>query len=455
MNEKYEIEALNWINFIKKLIGLGCDVYAKGGSVLGLQILQMFKDNNNTFNEIMELKLIKDWDFTMCTYQNGKSCNIDMLIETAKRYNIIKEGETITVLRMKENIRVWDEALFEISIKETDPLSELELPMSTLKIKLTEENINYLFELAEIFYMAELDLNDNVSEIMGLVNKFDIIIPEHENGYFKVNGNFDSGGLSVALLELINLVSTNQNERQFLVAQIKQPDRMFYRLLGKNKDKAIRIENFLKKYDAAKPSWLLNVDHIDELVHEFVIAVGHYITIIFKQYEVKLNEIHEIIKCMKQLNEIIDDDVVGTFDDIRNHENYKDINTDVLKKFCMKHFRAMYQEFFTVHGAFRDISKSFRRQVKAKLCECEDMYIETLVLVFGEISGLMAGVNVGRLVGLIHTFPENAKQLVSKIMPVVSVLDIEYFGRSMRRKKLYNKMQKNGFYNLMFKILFI
>lgn len=451
MNDKYSSEASNWISFIKKLIDLDCDVYAKGGSVLGLQILQMFKDNTNVFNEIMELKLIKDWDFTMCTIKNGKSCNVNMLIDLAKRYNIIKEGETITVLRMKDNIRVDDEALFEISIKETEPLSELELPMSTLKIKLTNENIDNLFELAKIFYLSD----SNITEIMYLVNKFDIIVPEHENGYFKVNNNFDSGGLSNVLLGLINYSSTNQNERQFLVAQIKQPDRMFYRLLGKNKDKAIRIENFLNKYSVTKPSWLLNVDHIDELVHKFVVEVGQYVTMIFKNYETKLNEIHEIIKCIKKLNEIIDDETVCTFDDIRNHDSFKEIKADVLKPYCMKNFRAMYQEFFTVQGAFRDISKSFRRQVKAKLCECEDQYIETLVLAFGDVGTVMTGVNVGRLVGLIHTFPENAKELVKKIMPVVEVLDIEYFGRAMRRKKLYNKMQKNGFYNLMYKILFI
>ena len=120
---KIEKEVNLWIQFIEEMIDDGYEVYAKGGSILGLQLMKMFiidsKDDlslTEILDNIINLKLIKDWDFTSCVPKNQQ----DFVMEKAKNYGIIKEGETIIVLRMKDCVKIGNEALFEISIKEDD-----------------------------------------------------------------------------------------------------------------------------------------------------------------------------------------------------------------------------------------------------------------------------------------------------------------------------------------------
>ena len=452
-----------WVQFIEEMIDDGYNVYAKGGSILGLQLIKIFINNISdddflfkTLNDCINLKLIKDWDFTSLIPKNRQT----MLMEKAKKYGIIKEGETIIVLRMRECMKVGTEALFEISIKEDDPLSELELPMTTMKIEITKTNIKSLFELSKMFYsMVDMLTNplthDNFITLKENLINLEIIIPEHENGYFKVDNNFDEGGLSNFLLELIENTTPNTNEMQFLVAQIKQPDRMFFRLLGKNQNKSIMIEKFLENNSIEnnsiennsiennsieKPTWLLNVSHLNGLINDFTIEIGKLTTIIFSNYETKLNEIHNQIIFIDSYVGIIEREDVIKYCDVQIH--YDDIQFDKIKKQYIDPYKMIMDS---------EISKNYIKKIKTLSTKYTDEYIKILIQVFDELDLVTNGVNMGRLVGLYHTFPIESTDLIKKIMPLMNV-DIIYFERMIKRKKVINQLQKNGFYNLLFKI---
>ena len=444
---KFEKEVGYWIQFIEGMIDDGYNVYAKGGSILGLQLIKIFIDNIidsdllfKTLNDCINLKLIKDWDFTSFVPKDKQN----LVMEKAKKYGIIKEGETIIVLRMKNCIKVGTEALFEISIKEEDPLSELELPMTTMKIEITKTNIKSLFELSKMFCSIDTMTNplvhDNFMILKENMINLEIIIPIHENGYFKVNDNFDEGGLSKLLLELIEKTTSNCNETQFLIAQIKQPDRMFFRLLGKNQNKSIMIENFLEKHSIKKPTWLLNVNHLNKLINDFTIEIGKLATTIFSKYETKLNEIHNQIIFIDSYVGIIERKDVIKYCDVQIH--YDDIIFDKIKKQYINHYKIIMDS---------EISKNYIKKIRTLSTKYADEYVEILIQVFDELDLITSGVNMGRLVGLYHTFPIESIDLIKKIIPLMNV-DMMYFDRMIKRKKVINQLQKNGFYNLLFKI---
>ena len=417
--------------------------------VLGLELIKMAicnhnenKSLNELIGDIIKLNLIKDWDFTMCAQINKH----DKIIEKAKKYNMIKESETIIVLRIKNNVKIDNEALFEISIKESDPLSELELPMTTMKIEITEQNITNLFELSKIFFLISHNPSDYVNYISQLVNNITnltIIIPEHENGYFKVNDNFDDGNLSKYLLALIDDITPNINEKQFLIAQIKQPDRMFYRLLGKNANKSMALEKLLKSHSIEKTTWLLNIDHINELITKFTLAIGNNVTMILKKYECQLNEIYDQIETVNRFICIIENENVINYCDLEQH--YNNDKFDEIKNLYIGQYEKIYN---------LKISKGYIKKIKIMMMGYVDNYIKILVTIFNELNLITIGVNMGRLVGLYHTFPIIAKNLIKNIMPNMDTINInkEYFNKMIIKKKLYNQMQKNGFFQIFYKL---
>lgn len=450
---KFNKEKVKWVQFIMELIKNEYRVYAKGGSILGLQLIQMCI-NKIDLNELLQLKLVKDWDFAMCVEKSHHN----IIIEIAKKYDIIKEGETIIVLRMKDNIKIGSDALFEISLKESDPLSELELPMTTMKIEITKDNIEKVFGLSEFFFLVNNvnmltisrysqllfhPLLEGVTENVKYehfqfhMDNLTIIIPDNENGYFKVNGNFDQGDLSIHLLELINKVTSNINEKQFLIAQIKQPDRMFYRLLGKNLKKSIMINNFLKKHSISIPTWLINIDHVNGLINNFVNEINKFATIIFAKYENEVNEKHNQIIFVDDYIKIIDK--IINYCDIEKH--YDEAEFNQIKK--------LYLDKITLDTK---ISKGYIKKIRSISSKFVEEYIEIVILIFNDLDLIMKGVNIGRLVGLYHTFSGEAKELIKLIMPTMNI-NITYFNKIIQRKKVQNTLQKNGFYQIFYKLL--
>ena len=93
--------------------------------------------------------------------------------------------------------------------------------------------------------------------------------------------------LSKDMLDLIDtFITTNKldkNIKQFLICHIKEPKRLYFRLLSKNLPKAEKIHKFLSAnnllLDKHKPNWLLNYELIKKLVKLITIAIHDKIMI--------------------------------------------------------------------------------------------------------------------------------------------------------------------------------
>lgn len=297
LNIEYEpinhiIELHNWYNFIMYLLSQGAHVYIKGGSVLGLKVSQLLITKNREIDKL-PLELIRDWDFTVITDE-------PYIIECVEYYNLHKEGKTMIILRNINNITICNgtdcESLFEMSIKTTENLSDLELPMTTMKIRITNDNLILIFKLAGLLIKCNnLQLNvcgpnkditvPNIIKIKEIIQIFDIIIPISENGLFKVdnstiteniNYSYDTGGLSLYITDIIYKISDNINIRQFLISHIIQPDRLLIRYNSKNKIKSNKIIKLLKDndIDASLETWLLsNCSEYDDIINTFFFVI--------------------------------------------------------------------------------------------------------------------------------------------------------------------------------------
>lgn len=254
------MERERWIRFIHNLLDDKYDIYVKGGSVLGLY-----------------LQDVRDWDFVIYTSKP----NFQSIIKTAKQYDIIQDSKQIVILRSTNYIKINNDALFEMAIKENEIMSDLELPMTTMKLKLNKDNMNTLFDLALSIYCNNISF-DGIT----VISMTNIEIPESDNGFFKVT-ELDHGGLSLTMLDIIRQTTSNMNEQQFLITHLKQPDRLFCRL----------PKNCRKTIDLAytQQTVLLNVTLVNQLVEQLITNIHDYVNKIFiidytnkKEYELSL-----------------------------------------------------------------------------------------------------------------------------------------------------------------------
>ena len=213
-----------WKKYFKHLLShTNLQLYLKGGAVIGLHL-----QNRN---------LIKDWDFV------AYGSITDDFYQISKIYDIQQEGKSIIVMRHKSN------SLIELAIKpEPESFSSLEFPMTAMKIKITLDIIDDLFDVID------------GKQIL----KFDVLICDSdEHGLFNIN-NFDDGKLSE---ELLSIIKTIPNDSQLLVSLIKEPDRFFLRL-QKNINKSIYI-----RWLGVNESWLLDENHIYSIINEFIMKL--------------------------------------------------------------------------------------------------------------------------------------------------------------------------------------
>jgi hypothetical protein len=283
--------------FIKDLIGItknqnekltrhkfkqeNMDIYIKGGTVLGLKVLSMIYEKyghdkvfEEKFNEFKKLELIRDWDFA--SYLEGKEiteayrANLDKI---ARTYKLVPRAKTFILYQSKYPIKINDQALFEISILQSNNIVDLELPLTTMKVKINRRNLLQIFMLAKCFYSSDpIDLN----VIKHIIKDMRILIPEASNGLF-VRHKLDRGNLSKKLIELIiNFSRGNINLQEFFVTHIQEPNRLLYRLLEKNIPKNNKIKSFLQQNNMKKEkiSWLLNTDYIMKQVDMFIQELG-------------------------------------------------------------------------------------------------------------------------------------------------------------------------------------
>src|SRR5438445_2809236 len=104
MDTKEIQEFEHWNNFINELLTLNYEIYIRGGSVLGLEILKISSDtpiipvipipiipipNIPIPTQFLENKLIRDWDFVLECQPN----EYEFIKKMAWKYNIIRESQ--------------------------------------------------------------------------------------------------------------------------------------------------------------------------------------------------------------------------------------------------------------------------------------------------------------------------------------------------------------------------
>jgi hypothetical protein len=304
---KLKHEATQFKLFIDELMKEGLTIYIKGGTVLGLQILKMLcnkysgKEFEKVFNEFLKTELIRDWDFaayTETTIDESYRAKMDKL---AKKFNLVPRAKTFILYQARFPIRINEQALFEIALLDnTDINLDLELPLTTMKVKVNRRNINYVFMLAKCFSSKDpIDL-DVIKYIMKDMN---IIIPENKNGLFKFDKLY-TGELSSDMKALISdMTKKDIYLQQFLITHIHEPNRMLYRLLEKNIPKVNKINTFLRETNLdTKVSWLFDSQFILNTVEQFIDLVGSKVYSFIKNGKKPIDIINNIDKFFNGIN---------------------------------------------------------------------------------------------------------------------------------------------------------
>ena len=298
---KYNLKKANiynetsiFTNFIYTLLSKNYEVYLKGGTVLGLYILKLLYDkygNDYTtfekyFNELLKLDLIKDWDFTSYTHSLIDEKLKESLNSLAKKNHLVLRGKTFILYQTEFPIKIKDAALFDFSILKEEIFSNLELPLTTMKIKINKKNLNHIFMFAKCFYSYKVkNIPIDTDIIKHMISKLNFYVYPNKNGLFSINeDNYNVGSLNNNIVEYIKKFSHNLDKEQFLITYIQEPNRIFYRLLEKNIPKVEKIISFLKKYELPSDhSWLLDTKSIEKLINSFISNLGDKIIDIFNK----------------------------------------------------------------------------------------------------------------------------------------------------------------------------
>lgn len=281
-------------NFIYTLLSKNYEVYLKGGTVLGLYILKLLYDkygNDYTtfekyFNELLKLDLIKDWDFTSYTHSLIDEKLKESLNSLAKKNHLVLRGKTFILYQTEFPIKLNDVALFDFSILKEEIFSNLEMPLTTMKIKINKKNLNHIFMFAKCFYSYKVkNIPIDTDIIKHMISKLNFFIYPNKNGLFSINtDNYHIGSLNKNIVEYIRKFSHNIDKEQFLITQIQEPNRIFYRLLEKNIPKVEKIISFLKKYELQSDhSWLFDSKSIEKLINSFISNLGDKILDVFNK----------------------------------------------------------------------------------------------------------------------------------------------------------------------------
>jgi len=305
---KIHFETTKFYLFIKDIIkNKKISVYIKGGNVIGLIILKIMLDKFKSddeqfikcFNEFLKLDLIKDWDFVAYTLNNKTITTEyrDNLDKIASKYKLVPRAKTFILYQTQYPIKIDDKALFEIAIIDSDAFSKLEIPMTTMKIKINEYNLKYIFMFASSFLTYNLKKKPfDIVLLKHILNKIEIQIHPHKNGLYNVENNFDSGGLGDKIVNFIKDFSKlDLNLAQMLCTHIEDPYRILYRLPEKNILKTEKIKSFISKILQIKetPEWLINTQWITKMIKLFSKKLGKKLNKIYKEKFHETNSLKE------------------------------------------------------------------------------------------------------------------------------------------------------------------
>lgn len=292
-------ETSQFHRFIQDLItNENINVYIKGGNVIGLAVLKViydaYKHNHNkfkhAFNNFLKMNLIKDWDFIGYTVNNDIDDIYRAKLDTlAMKQKLVPRAKTFILYQAKRPILVDNKALFEIVISdlESSSFSKMEIPMTTMKIRINFDNIKYIFMLAKSFYswsykQIPIDL-DLMKKILSLVC---VETHPHSFGLYNPRNQLDTGALNIDLVKFINdFTNNNIYWTQFLITQLEDPYRIIYRMPEKNIIKADLITNFIKhNIHFHKPiSWLIDPVKTTNTLNRFTKTLSIKLVQIYKQ----------------------------------------------------------------------------------------------------------------------------------------------------------------------------
>lgn len=303
-------ETLQFYFFIQDMIDKeNMSIYIKGGNVIGLAVLKLiyntYKNNDKKFSyvfkDFLRMELIKDWDFAGHT--NNKEIDIQyrtILDLYASKQKLVHRAKTFILYQTKHPILIYDKALFEISIldSESTNFSKMEIPMTTMKIQIDLTNIKYIFMLAKSFYSwnknhIPIDLNI----VKKILSSIEIIVHPHKAGLYDPDKKLDVGELNKNLVKFIQSFTNGDIYwTQFLITQLEDPYRLIYRMCEKNITKTKKITDFIKKNINKKslPSWLLDVNKTMNVINRFINEFGKKLAQIYKQTN-KLNNVLDFL----------------------------------------------------------------------------------------------------------------------------------------------------------------
>ena len=282
-------ESVQFYFFIKDLIRKeNMKIYVKGGNVIGLIVLKLIYDEFSNddikfaraFNKFLSMELIKDWDFT--AYTNGIDTDEKYrakLDKLASIYRLVPRAKTFILYQTKVPVLVYDKALFEIAIIPNDtPYSKMEIPLTTMKIEITEHNLKYIFIMAKNFYSYKTkNIPIDLSIIKKVISRIHIKIHAYKNGMYDPKPKIDIGDLNKNIVEFISkFVNNDKYLTQFLITQLEDPYRLVYRMPEKNIIKTKQIEDYilLNLPKTSKPDWLLDTNKTTKILNNFIDKLG-------------------------------------------------------------------------------------------------------------------------------------------------------------------------------------
>jgi hypothetical protein len=303
-------ESLQFYFFIQDLIKQEqMSIYIKGGNVIGLAVLKLVYDSykNNekkfsyAFRNFLKMELIKDWDFTAYTNR----VEIDdkyrtKLDKIAKKQRLVSRAKTFVLYQTLRPILVYDKALFEIAIldSESTDFSKMEIPMTTMKVRVDLTNIKYIFMLSKSFYSyTQKHIPIDLDIVKKILSTIEIIIHPHKSGLYDPVKGLDPGELNKDLVGFIwDFTNGNIYQTQFLITQLEDPYRLIYRMCEKNITKTNKIKDFIKKniHTNKYPSWLLDSDKTMGIINKFIGEFGKKLAQIYKQTN-NLNSVLEFL----------------------------------------------------------------------------------------------------------------------------------------------------------------
>jgi hypothetical protein len=287
-------ETTQFYLFIKNIIkNEKMDVYVKGGNVIGLYILKMiynkYKNNDYIFKKVfrkfLKLNLLKDWDFVAYTKKDKKGICSEInksyrkkLDKVANKYGLVSRAGTFILYQTYKPILIEDKAFFEIAVLDSVCFSKMELPMTTMKVKIRLNNLKYIYMLSKLFLSHTLNNEDFDFDILKkIISRINVIVHPHKDGLYIPKNKFDKGGLSSNLISFINkFTKGDKSLSQFLITHLQDPYRMLYRLPEKNIIKTNKIRKFIKReVTKHRQSWLIQTDKIVKTIKEFTKKLGN------------------------------------------------------------------------------------------------------------------------------------------------------------------------------------